>query len=200
MKLSTFRMLHVASRCLCNCPRSQAVGAAQRALAALTQAQALHPVREELVCPDHAQGACMSWSCAPCCSLLACPGHAQGDSYRLQPWQWQPRSGGSGAWRSLATSEHLRASAECTGCAQHCPPTSHLNCSAGTPPYKSLSLLCRVQADMRRRGANAPEEEFHRAADRALEHLSDRIDALLDENDIAGSDLEYGVRQQPSSV
>ncbi len=47
---------------------------------------------------------------------------------------------------------------------------------------------------MRRRGANEPEEEFHRAADRALEHLSDRFDALLDENDIAGSDLEYGVR------
>jgi len=73
-------------------------------------------------------------------------------------------------------------------------PPSHLTCSAGTPPYVSLSLLCRAWADMRRRGANEPEEEFHRAADRALEHLSDRFDALLDENDIAGSDLEYGVR------
>ena len=79
-------------------------------------------------------------------------------------------------------------------------PPSHLTCSAGTPPYKSLSLLCRAQASLRRRGASEPEEEFHRAADRALEHLSDRFDALLDDNDIAGSDLEYGVRQQPSSV
>ena len=43
------------------------------------------------------------------------------------------------------------------------------------------------------------EHDFQKAADHTLEELANSFDALLEGNDIEGSDLEYGVSVQNSA-
>lgn len=45
-----------------------------------------------------------------------------------------------------------------------------------------------------RRGAELREGEFHRVADAMLESVQEMMDAFIEDQDIAGGDVEYGVR------